>query len=121
MALAEAAEELVAREDWPADLGRLVESTRRRAAVEAYARLMEEAPAVEAGPLDEGLAERLLALTRVDAEVLPPGERARAEENLLYFRARALEALGRGAEAEEVSTRLREAFPRSPYLRSAAD
>jgi hypothetical protein len=72
---------------------------------------------VDAAPApDAETAARLLELVELIRDGPPERLRMRAEENAAWYAARALTALGREDEAAREIARLREQFPRSPYL-----
>lgn len=94
-----------------------VDQARRQAATTAYHELMAMADAVDAAPApDAKTAARLLELVELIRDGPPERLRMRAEENAAWYAARALTALGREDEAAREIARLREQFPRSPYL-----
>jgi len=98
------------------DLAGRVAEAREQLAIESYYELMDRAAAIEAGDLTPEGAREVLQLVEYAVGVLPPRLQLRAEENLLFFAARAHRLLGEEQAAEERLQILREQYPQSPYL-----
>lgn len=98
------------------DLLDRLEDARRRQALAGYYALMQRAEHFEREPLAQEDARDVLAMLDEIEGQLPATIAPAAADDLLFFRAVALDGLGREQDAWRVIQQLRADWPRSPYL-----